>query len=160
MPVLRNVEVRWANVLEPNTAFTPQWEIQVMLSKEQAEALKEEAKGIHKKGIKIKEENGELSYRFRRKVERPDGSHNAAPVVLGPNGEDFKKLIGNGSICHVQYSFSGYDNKFGQGVVNDLKGLRVITHVPYGEQDGEGLLDDGDTPPKKSSNDYDDDDVL
>lgn len=163
MPVLKNVKVRWASVTKPNTQFTPQWEVRVMLSKEEAETLKAEAKAVHKKGIKIKEENGELSYRFTRKVDRPEGKgHNNPPVVLGPDGEPFDRLIGNDSICNVQYSFAPYSNKFGEGVVNDLRGVRVVSLVPYGEQDGDGLLDD-DTPVKSSkasSNDYDDDDDL
>lgn len=169
MPTLKKVPVHWASVITPSTQFEHQWEIQVELTKEQAEALKEEAKAIHKKGIKIKEENGKFFYRFRRKVHKADGTgDNPAPVVIGPDGEPFNKLIGNGSICNVQYGFAGYNNvKFGSGVTNDLKGVRVINHVPYGEQDGEGLMDDDEdlTPSKpnkasKVNNEYDDDDEF
>lgn len=166
MPILKNVPVQWASVINPSTQFEHQWEIQVELTKDQADQLKEEGKALHKKGIKIKEENGKLFFRFRRKVKKPDGTDNPAPVVIGPDGQPFDKLIGNGSICNVQYSLVAYKHaKFGEGVTNDLKGIRVIEHVPYGERDGDGLMDDDDSSgPKKSShhssNEYDDDDDL
>jgi hypothetical protein len=166
MAVLKKVPVQWASVITPSTQFDHQWEIQVELTKDQADALKEEAKAVHKKGIKIKEEGGKFYFRFRRKVKRADGTDNSAPVVIGPDGKPFTQLIGNGSICNVQYGFVAYKHaKFGEGVTNDLKGVRVIEHVPYGERDGDGLMDDDDDTPtvKKShhsSNEYDDDDDL
>ncbi len=157
MPVIKSVPVSWASVQKPNTQFEPSWEINVELTKEQADELQANAKALHPKGIKIKNEDGKLSIRFRRRVARADGKgDNPKPIVKGPDGEDFDKLIGNGSICNVQYGLSAYDNKFGKGVTTDLKGVRVITHIPFGEQDGEGLMDD-DESPAKSSNDYDED---
>lgn len=169
MPVLKKVPVQWASVIAPSTQFEPQWEIQVQLTAEQAQELQDEAKALHKKGIKIKEENGAFFFRLRRRVNKADGSGtNQPPIVLGPDGQPFQQLIGNGSICNVQYALSAYDNKFGKGVTTDLKGVRVLVHVPFGEQDGEGLLDDDeDTPIKpkaskssKNTNEYDDDDDL
>ena len=165
MPVLKKVPVFWASVLTPNTQFEPSWEIQVELTNEQAATIQAEAKAINKKGVKISEEDGKKFIRFRRKVARADGKgNNPAPIVLGPDGEPFERLIGNGSICNVQYALSGYDNKFGKGVTTDLKGVRVLVHVPYGEQDGDGLLDDDEDPVSKpsarSGNEYDDDDDL
>jgi len=158
MPVLYNVPVRWAAVLKPDTQFDAdgRYSVEVGLTKEQGAQLKEEASAVHKKGIKLKvDEDGSLWFRFNRKVKRADGGTNPPPVLKGPDGQPFDKLVGNGSVCNVQYSFAAYDNKFGQGVVSDLKGVKVISHVPYGEQDGEGL--DGDEPTTKSSNEYDDD---
>lgn len=157
MPVLKGVPVYWANVQSPNTQFEPAWEIQVELTKEQADELQANAKALHKKGINIKNEDGKYSFRFRRKVARADGKgENQKPVVKGPDGEPFDKLIGNGSICNVQYGLTAYENKFGKGVTTDLKGVRVLVHIPFGEQDGDGLMDDDDSSPS-SSNEYDDD---
>lgn len=157
MPVLKNVPVQWASIIKPNTQFEDCWEVQVELTKEQADQLQDEAKKIHKKGIKLKQEDNKFFYRFRRLVKRKDGKgENLPPVVIGPDGEKFEKLVGNGSVCNVQYSLSPYDNKFGTGVTNDLKGVRVIKHVPFGEQDGEGLMDE-DESPKNNHNEYDED---
>lgn len=143
MAVLRNVPVKWAKVHQPNTSFEPHsWEIVAVLTQEQADALQKEAKELSPKGIKIKEVDGNLEFRFRRKVERSDGAggtiQNNPPVVVGPKGPGdlFDKLIGNGSVCNIQYNFSAYENKFGKGVTVDLKGVQVLTHVPYGVADG------------------------
>ena len=142
MSVLKNVKVSWASVQKPNVQFEPAWEIQVHLSDEQAKALQAEAKAILPKGIKIKnEDDGSKTFRFKRKVLRADGiEENTPPVICGLGGKDdkFEKLIGNGSICNVQYALVKYDNvKFGKGITTDLKGVQVLEHVPYGVQDGD-----------------------
>jgi hypothetical protein len=157
MPVLKKVPVQWASVLVPNTKFEHAWEVQVELTKDQADDLQAEAKALHKKGIKITQEEDKFFFRFKRKVHRADGTgDNNPPVVKGPDGEEFTKLIGNGSVCNVQYGLVRYDNaKFGSGVTTDLKGIRVLVHVPFGEQDGEGLDDDVDV--NSSNSEYDED---
>jgi hypothetical protein len=159
MPVLKNVKVSWASVQKPNIQFEPCWEIKVHLNKEQASKLQAEAKALNPKGIKIKQEGDEFTFRFKRKVEKADGTENKAPVVCGPGGIDdkFTRLIGNGSICNVQYLLIAYDNKkFGKGITTDLKGVQVLEHVPYGEADGEAFGSANDKPIE--SNSYDDGD--
>ena len=158
MPVLKNVKVSWASVQKPNIMFEPAWEIQVHLSDEQAKDLQAEAKAILPKGIKIKvDDNGEKTFRFRRKVARADGQgENKPPVVCGMGGKDdvFEDLIGNGSICNVQYVLVKYDNpKFGKGITTDLKGVQVVHHVPFGVQDG----DEFGSAAKESTSTKDDD---
>jgi hypothetical protein len=130
----------WASVQKPNETFDPaSWEVRAVLTEAQAKALSDEAKVVSPKGIKIAKDDaaGELSFRFRRKVLRPDGSTNTKPVVLYPGKTPYEGLIGNGSVGNVQYSFIAYDNKFGKGVTVDLKGVQVVTLVPYGVADGE-----------------------
>jgi hypothetical protein len=162
MAILRNVPVSWASVQKPNVMFEPCWEIQVTLTSEQAKELVAESKGVNPKGIKVKnEDDGTKTFRFRRKVAKSDGSgENKPPVVCGPLGKDdkFDKLIGNGSICNIQYGFAAYDNKFGKGVVTDLKGVQVLVHVPFGVQDGDefGSADPSSDTTKKEE--YDDGD--
>lgn len=167
MALLKNVIVNWASVQKPNIQFEPAWEIQATLSEAQAKELLAEAKKINSKGIKIKkEDNGTLTYRFRRKVSRADGvGENAAPVVVGKDGKTpFDKLIGNGSVCTIQYLFLGYDNKFGKGVTCDLKGVQVLEHVPFGIQDGEEFdsvdneFNQEQSTHPSSSNEFDDSD--
>jgi hypothetical protein len=162
MAILRNVPVQWASVTKPNTMFEPAWEIQVTLTPEQAKALVAEAKAVNPKGIKVKnEDDGTKTFRFKRRVAKADGSgENKGPVVCGPGGKDdvFDKLIGNGSICNIQYGFAAYDNKFGKGVVTDLKGVQVMVHVPYGVQDGDEFGSADTAPAKKADDSYDDGD--
>jgi len=139
MSILKDVTVSWANVQAPNTQFEACWEILAHISKEQADELMAEAKKVSPKGIKIKKDDtGNFSYRFRRKVERADGNgENSKPVVVDINKQPFDGLIGNGSVCNIQYLFIGYDNKFGKGVTCDLKAVQVVELVAYGVQDGD-----------------------
>lgn len=143
MAVLRKVPVMWCKVLTPNTTFDNHaWEIQAVLTEEQADALQAEAKGINKKGIKIKKDDaGLLTFRFKRAVKRADGSENEAPVVVGPGGKDdhWPKgvNIGNGSICNIQYAMREFTFGNTKGVKVDLKGLQVLHHVAYGVADGD-----------------------
>ena len=149
MPVLKRVPVQWASVQKPNTQFEPAWEVQATLTKEQASELLAEAKKIHPKGIKIKkEDDGTLTFRFKRSVERKDGKgENSPPACVGPNKDvPFTKQIGNGSICNIQYSLVPWNNKFGSGITTDFKGIQVLEHVPYGVQDGEEFDNESDEP--------------
>ena len=163
MARLDNVKVNWAQVLAPDTKFEPMWHVTVLLSEEQRDQLVSESKAIDPKGkgIKIKkDDNDNLTYRFRRKVAKADGSgDNSQPKVCGPGGKDdiWDKLIGNGSVCNIQYRFIPYNNKFGSGVTCDLQGIQVIHHVPYGEQDGDAF-DSVESNEKGTSNDFDDSD--
>jgi hypothetical protein len=170
MSILRAVPVSWAAVQEPNVQFQPTWEVQVTLTKEQAEELVAEAKRSHPKGIKIaKDDNGVLTYRFKRRVERADGKgNNQPPVVYGPQGKEggpFLEKIGNGSICNIQYIFTPYDNKFGKGTTSDFKGIQVLEHVKYGIGDGDEFENESDQTSAKqeeatASNDYDEEDFA
>jgi hypothetical protein len=165
MSVLNKVQVRWAAVLTPDTKFEPTWHVTVVLDEATKKQLIDESKSVDPKGkgIKIKEDDeGNLVYRFRRKVMKADGSsENNPPLVCGPKGKDdkFDKLIGNGSVCNIQYRFVPYNNKFGSGVTCDLQGVQVLEHVPFGEQDGDafGSVESSSEEPK-SSNEYDDSD--
>ena len=174
MAVLRAVEVKWASVQKPNVMYDPQWEILAIFnSDEQANSFLAEAKEICPPKGKVPklrvEEDGRKGFRFRRRVERADGEgENQAPLVCGPGGKDdiFTQQIGNGSVCNIQYTFNKYDNKFGKGVTVDLKGVQVLTHVPFGVQDGDEFGEEESKSSNKSSssddntdsNEYDDED--
>lgn len=143
MSVLRNVKVRWASVIEPNTKFENRWEIEAILDKAQAATLADH-------GFKLKtDEDGNPTYRFRRKCEgkRKDGGTYAfeAPKVFDAAKKEFDKLIGNGSVCNIQYnvketSFAG--NAFING---DLVAVQVLQHVTYGEDEVDELDVEGET---------------
>lgn len=164
MSILKNVSVNWASVQTPDVKFDPTWHLTAVLNEDHKKQLLEESKLIDpkKKGIKIKQnDDGQDVYRFKRRVAKADGSgDNNPPVVCGPKGKDdkFEKLIGNGSVCNVQYRFVPYNNKFGSGVTCDLQGVQVISHVPYGSIDGDAFdaVEEPSTP--ASSNEFDDGD--
>jgi hypothetical protein len=164
MSILKNVSVNWASVQAPDTKFEPTWHLTVVLSEDHKKQLLEESKLIDpkKKGIKIKQnDEGQDVYRFKRKVAKADGSgENNPPVVCGPKGKDdkFEKLIGNGSVCNVQYRFVPYNNKFGSGITCDLQGVQVISHVPYGSVDGDAFDAVEEPSAPSSSNEFDDSD--
>jgi hypothetical protein len=166
MSVIKNVPVRWASVIKPETTFDPVWTIEVILTEEQADRLKKEAKAVNPKGIKIKKDDeGNLVFRFKRKVMKANGEENNPPVCKGTKRdlltgklEDFTQLIGNGSICNVQYLFYEWENKFGSGVGADLKGVQVVEHVPYGVADGDEFDELGSEETSEDSEGFDDED--
>ena len=144
MSILRSVPVKWAFVNKPSVKFEHCYEVQVTLTDEQAKALIEESKLVDPKGkgIKLKkDDDNNYIYRFKRRVERADGTLNKVPVAVDKDGRTpFTANIGNGSVCNVQYVFVKYDHpKFGVGVTNDFKGIQVLQHVAFGEDDGEGF---------------------
>ena len=166
MARLDNVKCMWAQVQQPDTRFEPAWHITAVLTKEHQEQLTKESKAVDPKGKGIKfkqDEQGNTIFRFRRRVARADGNgENNPPLVCGPKGKDdlFTHLIGNGSIVNIQYSFVPYKNKFGEGLTHDLKGVQVISHIPFGTQDGDEF-DTVSSPsggPEETSNEYNDDD--
>ena len=71
-------------------------------------------------------------------------------------------LVGNGSVCNVQYSlFKWGPNKFGSGIGIDFKGLQVLSLVSYGAADGDEFGEEEvvDTPASKAKDDeFDEDD--
>jgi len=172
MAVLKNVQVRWAQIQAPDTRYDPQWSVDALLTKEQAKAISDAAKKVHKKGVKIKkDDDGQLYYKFSRKVDKADGSgENKAPRCIDGQKNPVTDLIGNGSLCNIQYSVFPWDNKFGTGVGIDFAGIQVLELVSFGGDadefgvEGEAEGDEFDsspttpTAPAEGSEDYDDDD--
>jgi len=139
-------KVMWAQVQQPDTKFEHMWHVTVLLeTKEQQDQIINDSKATDPKGkgVKLKEDdNGVKIYRFKRKVHKADGSgENPKPLVCGLGGKEdiFDKLIGNGSVCNIQYRFVPYNNKFGSGVTCDLQAIQVLEHIPFGEQDGDAF---------------------
>jgi len=165
MAVLKNVKVKWASILEPNKTFEPVWTISCVLNDEQKKEILEQSKQVNSKGVKLKvDDDGDTIFRIQRKLYKSNGDENNPPVCKSTerdeNGKlkDFDKLIGNGSVCNVQYAFYEWENKFGKGVGADLKGVQVVEHVPYGIADGEEFEDLDDSTSTKSNDEFDDED--
>jgi len=144
MPIVKG-EAMWASVQAPNTQFTPCWCIDVIVTEKQATAIMKESVGTNRKaptaGIKIKKnKDGQYIFKIKRDVAKADGSgENEPPVVRDNRNRDFEGLVGNGSIVNAQYGFFPWNNKFGNGVGADFKGVQVLDLVAYGEADGDGF---------------------
>jgi hypothetical protein len=152
-----NGKCKWACVKTPNTTFEPAWSIDIVINDSQE-------KEIRKLGLKPKvDKDGDTVIKLKRKVDRRDGTTNEAPKVVDANNEPFDKLIGNGSTVNVIFSVFEWENKFGSGVSADLKGVQVVDHVPFGDdEDFEPVAKNESAPSKpaakKSSKaDFDDD---
>lgn len=153
---------KWASVHSPNTTFEPVWSIDLVISEASADALK-------KLGLKPKKDkDGDLVYKFKRKVNRVDGDTNEQPKCVDKANQPFYKLIGNGSEVIVLFSTYEWSNKFGSGVGADLKGVQVLELVSFGDDEDFENLEEGDeeiigeAPPKPvakkgKSVDFDDD---
>lgn len=173
MAVLKAVPVRWVQIQSPDTRYDHQWSLDALLTKEQAKKLAADAKKVHTKGIKIKkDDDGQLFYKFSRKVQKSDGSgENSQPVCIDGHKTPLTCLIGNGSVCNIQYNIFDWKNKFGEGAGIDFMGIQVLDLVSFGGSDGDEFEDEGgseggdgdefsstsDTTPDDSDS-YDDDD--
>lgn len=145
MSMLKNVEVMWTCIQQPDTKFEHIWRTDVIVSPEQRDELQKEAKALYSEGFNFrKDDKDNIIFRVKRKVTRSDGEMNKAPVCKGTKRDkdtgalvDVKDLIGNGSICNIHYEFYPWDNSFGKGVNADFKGLQVVKLVSYGVLDGD-----------------------
>lgn len=127
MSVLRNVRVKWASVQEPNTKYEPVYEIVAILSKEQAAEFVD-------KGLRVKNEDGELTYRFKKKQfgmkKTQEKFEKPAPRVVDAEKNPFTGLIGNGSLCNIQYEMKSGD--FPQPWVKaELAAVQVVELVEF-----------------------------
>lgn len=131
MAVLSNVKVKWASVQAPNEKFTPQWCIDGVLDEATAREL-------HAQGLNVKKDKeGDLILKFKRNVYRKDGNRNQAPRIVGPDKQPFLDLIGNGSVCNIQYSTYDWDYAGKSGKGTDLIAVQVVEHVPFEGQEDE-----------------------
>ena len=155
MAVLNNVECRWASVIEPNTTYEPVWEIEAVLTDEQAAQLADQ-------GLAIKTKDGEKTYRFKKKVggKRKDGTDytNDAPRVVDGNKQPFEELIGNGSIVNIAYSLREWSMMGNSGIKGDLKAVQVVEHVPYAGGGSDEFEEIGGTAVKEAVSVDDEDD--
>jgi len=143
MPVLKNVECKWACIQEPNTKFEPTWEIEALLSSQQAAELAA-------LGFKLKEDDkGTPTYRFKRKVggKKKGGGEfkREQPKVVDASKKPFEGLIGNGSVVNIQYKVMNTEFMGQAFVKGDLCAVQVLKLVSYGGDDGDEFDDEGPT---------------
>ncbi len=107
-----NVECEWAKLYEHNHdsyGGKDFCSIDLLLNKEQVEKLKATGSKARPKF----EESGKYRVKLRRNLENRIADFGGVPEVVDAEGNNFTKLIGNGSIVSVK--FSVYDTKMGPG---------------------------------------------
>ena len=133
-----NAKVKWASIQAPNDKFTPQWCIDVVLDEAKA-------KELHAQGFNVKKDkDGDIVLKMKKNVARKDGTRNAPPKVVGPDKQPFLELVGNGSVCNVQYNPFEWEYAGKKGVTAQLVAVQVVEHVPFnGGGDEFDVVDSG-----------------
>ena len=129
----------WAAVKVPNTTFTPEYQITLVLDDKTAD-------DFITRGFRVKDVEGVKKIMFKRKVERKDGTPNAVPKLLNASKEPLDISVGNGSKVRVQYREWETTNQFGDFKGLDLQAVQVLDLIEYTGSDGSELesIDDDD----------------
>lgn len=136
--LLKNVKVRWVFVNHlANTEhkkFKNCWSVTVMLNDEQVKTLENQGLTV------MTNDEGESFIRFRRnEVQVSSGKNNEKPVCVMSDGRtEYKGMVGNGSVCNVQYRVYEWDGD----IYSDFMGLQVLSLVEYGNTDGSEFDDE------------------
>ena len=130
MSLLKNVRVSWCSITEPNTKFEHQWEVVANLDKQQAATLADH-------GFKLRTgKDGGQEYRFKRRCQgtKKTGEKfdKQQPKLVDAARQPFTELVGNGSLCNIQYEIKQTTFAGNSYVNGDLQGVQVIEHVPFG----------------------------
>ena len=122
----------WAAVKNPNTTFTPEYQITMILDDKTADDFAIVV-------LELKDVDGVKKIMFKRKVERKDGTPNAVPKLLDSNKNPLDISVGNGSKVRVQYREWETSNQFGDFKGLDLQAVQVLDLVEYTGSDGSEL---------------------
>lgn len=132
--ILKDCEISWPKLVEPETKFTATgvWEANITLTDEAAQQ-------IVKAGGKYKTKDGVKFIKAKKNVQKRDGTKNARPKVVNANKEPLSdeeiRAIGNGSICN--FAIAPYEWTFGgnKGITFFLDAIQVVnlkTFTPEG----------------------------
>jgi hypothetical protein len=116
----------WASITRPNTTFDPVYQIDVAVDDITA-------KDFASRGVTIKEDERGKVLKFKRKVERQDGTANPMPRLVDAKKNPIDVLIGNGSIVKVLYKEFEWEFAGKSGRSLDLQAVQVLDLIPYGE---------------------------
>ena len=128
---LNNVEVWWAKVHKPDTAFgNNRWSIDMHLTDALSAQMK--AEGFN---VTDKESGGVVTkniLRAKKDAVTKDGKPQKAPEVVGPDGRTpFTDDIGNGSICNLILSARAWEINKKWVLTTYLEKVQVVKHVAY-----------------------------
>jgi hypothetical protein len=129
---LKNVEVWWAHVHTPDTAFgNNKYCIEAHLTDALAKQLKAEGFSV---GDKKKPDGTVVKNIFKAKTEvlnKKTGKPNNPPKIFGPDGSTFTDAIGNGSICDLVIDAKAWEVRGAWILSAYLKEVHVVKHVAY-----------------------------
>jgi len=122
-----NVEMNWVKIESPVDSFgTMVYEMQIVVSKEQAEVLKSNF-------FNVKEKDGKFIVNLKRKAFKKDGSENGKVRAVDSDLKPFEntRVIGNGSIGNIIVWQYPYKNASRSGVGNSLTAIQVTKLEKY-----------------------------
>ena len=125
LPIV-NRPVKWAALTQPDTRYESCWKMDIILTKEQADALTEA-------GFKVKtDKDGDLILRAKKKTHRKNGEQMSAPRVVGRDGvTPFTEMLGNGTICNVNLYCKYVEVQGTTYLPARLNEVQVVKHIPY-----------------------------
>jgi len=129
---IESVELNWVKIATPIDSFGNKvYEMQIVVSKEQADVLKANY-------FNVKEKDGKFVIGLKRNAFKRDGTDNgkvrAVDADLKPMEDT--KVIGNGSIGNVIVWQYPYSNSARSGVGNSLTAVQVTKLEKYESNNG------------------------
>ena len=116
----------WASITRPNTTFDPVYQIDVAVDDITA-------KDFASRGVTVKEDERGKVLKFKRKVERQDGTASPMPRLVDAKKNPIDVLVGNGSMVKVLYKEFEWTFAGKSGRSLDLQAVQVLDLIPYGE---------------------------
>ena len=152
-------KVKWARVASPQLnqmSGKLEYQVNLVLDKDLEKEL-EALRAEHKIAQNIKTDSEEEKvFVFKRgAVSKATQKEIPGPQVVTADLQPLEEgtLIGNGSICTVNFSIIPYSNKFGTGATTRLNGLQVIDLVKYEKVNNMFEAKDGYTNEPKAKKD-------
>jgi len=161
MAILASAPIHWVKIAEPDTKYTPSWQVQVELTQDQVDKINSAGKLLSKKHKDIKifkpEDSENYMWRLMRPVVKPDGTDNNPVKVVDRKNvaytEDQLRQIGNGTLANIMYSATEYERN-GGGVVYRLVGLQIVKLIKYEGAESFKVLADEDTPSEETGESF------
>ena len=129
---MKNVEVFWASLDQPNRKFAEPHFYQLTALPDEKTLAEFVSRGHRVKKIDYDGQGNMVDgLVFKQYEKRPDGSLNAPIRVVDINKNPFDMAVGNRSVCNIQYEERSIDNKYGKFQWNLLKAVQVLEHKPH-----------------------------
>ena len=137
----------WCSVQAPNDKFPPPVYVTDLVVDETNAAVLRDA------GINLKEKDGELYVKAKRKQFRKDGTLNTKPNCVDSQKRPFEALIGNGSLVNLQVNVFDWEFAGNKGRSLDFVGIQVLELVEFTGTSDE--FESSDVAPDVADGDFD-----
>jgi len=118
-------KAHWCSVQAPNDKFPPPvYVVDLEVDESNAATLRAD-------GITVKEKDGLLFIKAKRKQFRKDGTLNTKPNCVDANKRPFEDLIGNGSLVNLQVNAFDWEFAGKKGRSLDFVGIQVLDLVEF-----------------------------